>query len=141
LPLLRHVVFHLCGPLLSMLWHAQERWLDLLYYPEHWFDNRPQPADSRRPDFKHKESNAALWLDDANAKHVAATCARQYCDATRLTRALLLLRRYKKNPTFVPTYMGMRGEPKRPWEVPTAGDDADEPAQPASADPEGDVPF
>lgn len=44
----------------------EKQWLDLLYYPQNWFDNRPQPADSKRPDFKHKATDIALWLDASN---------------------------------------------------------------------------
>ena len=49
--------------------------MDLLYYQQNWYDNRPQPADSRRPDFKHKETGVALWLEDAN-RRVRLCCVR-----------------------------------------------------------------
>jgi hypothetical protein len=60
---------------------AQTFWLDLLYYPENWHDNRPQTGDSRKPDFKHKESNQALWLDAETAKQ--ARCLGMHAAAAR----------------------------------------------------------
>lgn len=40
-----------------------ELWKDLLEHPEKWWDNRLKKLKERAPDFKHKETGEALWLD------------------------------------------------------------------------------
>ena len=57
----------------------QAHFLDLLYYPQNWYDNRPQLDGSRRPDFKHKTQEFALWLEDPGRR---VRCANPLLKAT-----------------------------------------------------------
>ena len=41
----------------------EQKWTDLYYYPERWYDNRAEVAGTKRPDFKRKADGESLWLD------------------------------------------------------------------------------
>lgn len=38
-------------------------WLDLAHNPDRWYDNRGNKRNPKGPDFKHKDSGEALWLN------------------------------------------------------------------------------
>ncbi|KAL3628546.1 hypothetical protein CASFOL_027592 [Castilleja foliolosa] len=40
-----------------------DSWKNLVENPGNWFDNRMNKKNPKAPDFKHKESNDALWLN------------------------------------------------------------------------------
>ncbi|KAF1886294.1 hypothetical protein Lal_00045525 [Lupinus albus] len=42
---------------------GDELWNDLLNNPSKWWDNRSNKKNGRSPDFKHKETGEALWLN------------------------------------------------------------------------------
>ncbi|OWM86867.1 protein OSB2, chloroplastic-like [Punica granatum] len=44
---------------------GDEAWKDLVENPEKWWDNRSNKPKSTYPDFKHKETREALWLDSS----------------------------------------------------------------------------
>ncbi|KAM7259228.1 hypothetical protein ACFE04_014969 [Oxalis oulophora] len=43
----------------------EESWKDVLANPDNWWDNRVGKKNPKSPDFKHKNSGEALWLDTA----------------------------------------------------------------------------
>ena len=103
---------------------SQAHFLDLLYYPQNWYDNRPQPEDSRRPDFKHKSSDLALWLEDPKR------CVRCAVPIQKKHVSQWHSGRPSRLPAYVADYMGHRGQDPPPkWTPPppedgTAGPDA-----------------
>lgn len=48
----------------EMSW--KEMWENLFDNPTDWFDCREEKINDRQPDFKHKLSSKALWLDNKN---------------------------------------------------------------------------
>lgn len=114
----------------------QELWQDLYWYPENWLDNRPVPADKKYPDFKHKESDAPLWLD-APGRRACMQRLRQRTPQMRLrTRhkphvsltlvAPVLRARRPSCPDWVHQNMGLRGQDPPPrWTPPANGAFAD----------------
>jgi hypothetical protein len=95
--------------------------LDLLYYPDGWYDNRPQVAPSKRPDFSKKGDfppetlKPGLWLEDPS-KCVACAVRRLAC--------LTPLSRPSRLPAFVRDYFGHRGQDPPPqWTPPQPDED------------------
>ena len=39
-------------------------WKDVFENPDHWWDNRLTKKNSRSPDFRHKLTRKALWIDN-----------------------------------------------------------------------------
>lgn len=43
----------------------EESWKDLVQNPDKWWDNRSDKRNLKAPDFKHKETGEALWLNES----------------------------------------------------------------------------
>lgn len=41
-----------------------ELWRHLVEYPEEWWDNRTSRRNPKAPDFKHKATRKALWINN-----------------------------------------------------------------------------
>ncbi|CAM6003402.1 unnamed protein product, partial [Sphagnum balticum] len=61
--------------------HTEKLWREFFVDPSHWWDHRPEKLDldfcsstnERYPDFKHKNTWEALWVEDRrNSPWVAA---------------------------------------------------------------------
>ncbi|KAF2552805.1 hypothetical protein F2Q68_00037188 [Brassica cretica] len=46
------------------LW-GEESWKELVENPDKWWDNRIDKRNAKAPDFKHKETGEALWLNES----------------------------------------------------------------------------
>ncbi|PRQ29990.1 putative primosome PriB/single-strand DNA-binding protein [Rosa chinensis] len=46
---------------------GDKSWKDLVENPDKWWDNRLQKRNAKAPDFKHKETGEALWLNSSPA--------------------------------------------------------------------------
>ncbi|CAH8275978.1 unnamed protein product [Arabidopsis lyrata] len=44
---------------------GEESWKDLVQNPDKWWDNRIDKRNAKAPDFKHKETGEALWLNES----------------------------------------------------------------------------
>jgi hypothetical protein len=44
---------------------GEESWRDLVQNPDKWWDNRIDKRNAKAPDFKHKETGEALWLNES----------------------------------------------------------------------------
>ncbi|CAN8325346.1 unnamed protein product [Cochlearia groenlandica] len=44
---------------------GEESWKDLVQNPDKWWDNRIVKRNAKAPDFKHKETGEALWLNES----------------------------------------------------------------------------
>ncbi|KAH8958034.1 hypothetical protein BDL97_07G123400 [Sphagnum fallax] len=54
----------------------EKLWREFFTDPSQWWDHRPEKANERYPDFKHKKTGEALWLEDRqNPPWVAAEIA------------------------------------------------------------------
>jgi len=42
----------------------EKLWREFFSDPSQWWDGRPEKVNARYPDFKHKKTQEALWLDD-----------------------------------------------------------------------------
>ena len=110
---------------------SQAHFLDLLYYPQNWYDNRPQPADSKRPDFKHRSTDLALWLEDPNRR--VHSCFARAFTAQRADSCATC--RPSRLPAYVADYMGHRGQDPPPKWTPPSDESSERPASDASASP------
>ncbi|CAK9213814.1 unnamed protein product [Sphagnum troendelagicum] len=56
--------------------HLEKLWLEFFKNPSQWWDHRSEKANERYPDFKHKITQEALWVEDQrNPPWVAAEIA------------------------------------------------------------------
>ncbi|CAK9211709.1 unnamed protein product, partial [Sphagnum troendelagicum] len=56
--------------------HTEKLWRGFFVDPSHWWDHRPEKTNERYPDFKHKKTGEALWIEDRrNLAWVAAEMA------------------------------------------------------------------
>ncbi|KAI4352714.1 hypothetical protein L6164_006936 [Bauhinia variegata] len=55
---------HVAKPTQSKERKVDESWRELVENPNKWWDNRSNKRNQRAPDFKHKETGEALWLDN-----------------------------------------------------------------------------
>ncbi|CAK9267668.1 unnamed protein product, partial [Sphagnum jensenii] len=44
--------------------HTEKLWREFFVDPSHWWDHRPEKTNERYPDFKHKKTGEALWIED-----------------------------------------------------------------------------
>ncbi|KAJ4899861.1 hypothetical protein Rs2_13812 [Raphanus sativus] len=44
---------------------GEESWKELVENPDKWWDNRIDKRNAKAPDFKHKETGEALWLNES----------------------------------------------------------------------------
>ncbi|VVB12333.1 unnamed protein product [Arabis nemorensis] len=44
---------------------GEESWKELVQNPDKWWDNRVDKRNAKAPDFKHKETGEALWLNES----------------------------------------------------------------------------
>jgi pentatricopeptide repeat protein len=52
---------------------TEKLWREFFVDPSHWWDHRPEKINERYPDFKHKKTGEALWIEDRrNPAWVAA---------------------------------------------------------------------
>ncbi|CAK9214874.1 unnamed protein product [Sphagnum troendelagicum] len=43
---------------------TEKLWREFFVDPSHWWDHRPEKTNGRYPDFKHKKTGEALWIED-----------------------------------------------------------------------------
>lgn len=44
---------------------VETSWRDLVEHPENWWDNRSTRRNPKAPDFKHRATRQALWIDNS----------------------------------------------------------------------------
>ncbi|KFK31610.1 hypothetical protein AALP_AA6G135400 [Arabis alpina] len=66
LPELQGLGFDVSVPIVKLKQlKGEESWKDLVQNPDKWLDTRSEKTNPKAPDFKHKETNEALWMTDS----------------------------------------------------------------------------